>query len=127
MPDRTSSNKEAAVNFLQLNVSGRIKEAYDRYVDMNGRHHNPYFAGDFPALKQAQLENHVQFPHKQITIAHVLADGDLVAVHALVVPAPGAKGVAIVHLYRFAAGKIVELWDIGQPVPDDSPNKHGMF
>lgn len=127
MPDSTASNKDAAVHFLQLLVAGRIEEAYALYVDMNGRHHNPFFAGNFAALKQAQLEDHVQFPHKQLTVAHVLGDGDLVAVHALIVPAPGAKGVGIVHLYRFAAGKIVELWDIGQPAPDDSPNEHGML
>ena len=127
MPDSNPNNKDAAVDFLQLLVSGRIEEAYSRYVDMNGRHHNPFFAGDFAALEHAQLENHIQFPDKQITVAHVLGDGEFVAVHALVVPAPGAKGVGIVHLYRFAAGKIVELWDIGQPVPDDSPNEHGMF
>jgi hypothetical protein len=32
-----------------------------------------------------------------------------------------------VHLVRFEAGRIVELWDVGAPVPDTSPNRHGMF
>jgi hypothetical protein len=36
-------------------------------------------------------------------------------------------GFATLHLFRFEAGKIVELWDLGQPMPAESPNKDGMF
>jgi len=30
-------------------------------------------------------------------------------------------------LFRFEDGKIVELWDFGQPVPAESPNTDGLF
>ena len=30
-------------------------------------------------------------------------------------------------IFRFDAGKIVELWDIAQPEPDAMPNEYGMF
>jgi predicted SnoaL-like aldol condensation-catalyzing enzyme len=40
---------------------------------------------------------------------------------------PGDLGVALVHIFRFADGRIVELWDVGQPVPEESPNQYGMF
>ncbi len=123
----TQSNKQAAIDFLQLAIAGRIDEAYAKHVDMQGRHHNPYFAAGFPALKQGMLANHAQFPHKQFTLKHVLGDGDLVAVHSHIIPDPGHAGVAAVHLFRFAGGRIVELWDCGQPVPADSPNAGGMF
>ena len=119
--------KHAAVEFLQLVIAGRIEEAYEKHVDMRGKHHNPYFAAGFPALQQGMRENHVQFPNKQITIKHVLGDGDLVAVQSHIVPSPGAPGVAAVHLFRFQGDKIVELWDCGQPVLTDSPNLDGMF
>lgn len=33
----------------------------------------------------------------------------------------------VVHLLRFRGGKIVEIWDCGQPVPADSPNSDGAF
>jgi len=32
-----------------------------------------------------------------------------------------------VHLFRFEGDHIVELWDIGQPVPAESVNTNGMF
>ncbi len=121
------AHKDTAVHFLQLVIAGRIAEAYQAHVDPQGKHHNAFFAAGFPALQQAMLDNHVQFPEKRLTVQHVLGDGDLVAVHFQLIPGPGSPAIAAVHLYRFAADKIVELWDIGQAVPADSPNADGAF
>ncbi len=125
--DNTPTRKQAAVQFLQLVEAGDIDKAYQKYVDMQGKHHNPLFPAGFPALKKAMIENHTQFPNKQLNVKNVLGDGDLVAVHSHIVQRPGEKGVAAVHLFRFQGDKIVEMWDYGQPVPADSPNKDGMF
>jgi predicted SnoaL-like aldol condensation-catalyzing enzyme len=123
----THDRKQAAVGFLQLVVAGRIDEAYRKHVDMNGKHHNIFFPAGFPALQKAMVENHVRFPNKQFTVKNVLGDGALVAVHSHVVLRPGEPGIAVVHVFRFHGDKIVELWDIGQPVAADSPNKDGVF
>jgi predicted SnoaL-like aldol condensation-catalyzing enzyme len=125
--DNTKASKQAAVRFLRLVVAGRIDEAYERYVDMLGKHHNPFFAAGFPALRKAMNENHARFPGKQLAVKHVLGDGDLVAVHSHIVLQPGEPGLAAVHLFRFRDDKIVEMWDCGQPVPADSPNADGAF
>jgi predicted SnoaL-like aldol condensation-catalyzing enzyme len=127
MTDDSRSPKEVAVQFLELVVAGRIDEAYERFVDMAGKHHNPYFPAGFPALKQAMIENHAQFPEKRIAIKHIVAEGDMVAAHSQVVLNPGDKNIAVVHLFRFQGDRIVELWDIGQPIEPDSPNRDGMF
>ncbi|MBI5035523.1 MAG: nuclear transport factor 2 family protein [Chloroflexi bacterium] len=125
--NNTLACKQAAVEFLQLGTAGHIDEAYQKYVDPQGKHHNPYFAAGFAALKQGMIDNHHQFPNKQLTVQHVLGDGDLVAVHSHVVLKPGENGIATLHLFRFHDNKIVELWDFGQPVPNDSPNHDGIF
>jgi predicted SnoaL-like aldol condensation-catalyzing enzyme len=96
-------------------------------VDLRGKHHNPFFPAGFQALQKAMIENHVQFPNKQMTVKNVLGDGDLVAVHSHIVLRPGEAGLAAVHLFRFHNGKIMEMWDCGQPVPADSPNTDGAF
>ena len=127
MADPAQTRKEAAVEFLQLVVSGRIDEAYKKHADMQGKHHNPFFPAVFPALKQAMLENHAQFPNKQYSLKNVLGDGELVAVHGHLVLTPKEKEMAVVHLFRFRDDKIVELLDCGQPVPTDSPNADGAF
>ena len=125
--DRTRGRKKAAVEFLELVVSGRIDEAYRLHVDMLGKHHNPFFAAGFPALQKAMTEDHARFPGKQLTVKNVLGDGQLVAVHSHLVFHAGEPGMTTVHLFRFRDGKIIEMWDCGQPVPADSPNADGAF
>lgn len=121
------SHKAAAVDFLKLASSGKVKEAYRMYIGANFRHHNPYFQGDAATLMAAMEENAASNPHKAIEILRTLEEGDLVAVHACVRLKPGDLGIATIHLFRFEGDRIVELWDVGQPVPEDSPNKNGMF
>lgn len=120
-------NKQAAVDFLQLVIAGRIDQAYQKYVDMNGKHHNPWFEAGFVPLKKGMMENQAQAPHKQLVIKHVLGDGDTVAVHSHLIPNPGEIGMITLHLFRFAGSRIVEMWDLGQPIPTDSPNTDGAF
>ncbi len=128
MPDRTSQcRRDAAVDFLQLVVAGRIDEAYQKHVDMLGTHHNPFFPAGFPALQRAMADNHTQFPDKKLMVRHALCDDDLVAVHSHLVPKPGDAGMVVVHLFRFNGDRIVEFWDCGQPIPSDSPNRAGAF
>jgi len=123
----TRMHQQAAVHFLQLVVAGRIYEAYQKHVDVQGKHHNPFFPAGFPALRKAMAENHVQLPNKQLTVKNVLGDGDLVAVHSHIVPRPGEPSLAAVHLFRFRGDRIVEMWDCVQPLPADSQNKDGVF
>lgn len=123
----TSDHKQAALQFLEMTITGKIDEAYQKYVAPDGKHHNPYFPAGFPALREGMKESHVKFPLKQLTVQHVLADGDLVAVHSHIVLSAGGADMAVMHLFRFQDEKIVELWDLGQPVPPDSPNQDGMF
>jgi predicted SnoaL-like aldol condensation-catalyzing enzyme len=119
--------KQLALQFLEMVMAGKIDDAYRKHVASDGKHHNPFFPAGFPALREAMKENHVQFPNKRLTVKNVLGDGDLVAIHSLIVLGPGEAGVSAVHLFRFDGDKIVEMWDCGQPVPADSPNKDGMF
>ena len=124
---KCDSHKQAAVEFLHLVVAGRVEEAYRKYVDVKGKHHNAFLPAGFPSLMGAMIENHARFPHKQLTVRNVLGDGDMVAVHSQIVLGPGRASMATVHLFRFQGDKVTEFWDIGQPVPADSPNEDGAF
>ncbi len=122
-----ATNKEMAVDFLKKVVAGKIDEAYDKYVDMNGKHHDPYFPPGFAALKAAMAENRSQSPDKVYRVVNAIAEGETVAIHGHLVPSPGEKGLVVVHILKFQGGRIVELWDCGQPIPADSPNIDGAF
>jgi predicted SnoaL-like aldol condensation-catalyzing enzyme len=118
--------KDAAKRFLQMVVNGQIRGAYKKFVDMAGTHHNPFCKAGFAGLEKGMLENDKQFPNKKLTILHSVGQGDLVAVHCKVELGRG-NGLATVHLFRFKGERIVELWDIAQPIPAKSPNKDGAF
>ena len=119
--------KDSATDFLRLAASGHVREAYQKYAAPNFRHHNAYFKGDAESLMRAMEENAAANPQKSLKIHHAIAEGDLVAVHGHVKQNPSDRGVALVHIFRFEDGRIAELWDLGQPVPESSPNENGMF
>ena len=72
-------------------------------------------------------ENARQNPSKILEVKRVIAEGELVVVHSHVRQKPGDLGAAVAHGFRFERGRIVELWDLGQPVPEESSNQYGMF
>jgi len=54
-------------------------------------------------------------------VERTVAQGDLVAVQVFWDQKPGqTRGVAMVDIYRLVDGKIVEHWDVAQPLPDTS-------
>jgi len=121
------SHKEAAVEFLALAASGKVREAYQKHVGARFRHHNPLFPGTAAALMEAMEQNAVKNPGKVLDIKTTLQEGDLVAVFSHVRQNPDESGGAVVHLFRFENDRIVELWDIGQAIPEQSVNENGMF
>jgi predicted SnoaL-like aldol condensation-catalyzing enzyme len=121
-------NKKAAVDFLNMIIAGKIDDAYEKYIDMNGKHHNVSTPAGLAALKEGMEGAGNKFPDKQFVIQHVVAEGDLVVVHSHLTLEPGTIDFAAVHLLRFANGKIVEFWDIAQDIDaKNSINTDGAF
>ena len=121
------SNKDAAVTFLRLAASGKVREAYSKFVGPGFRHHNPFFEGSAESLSAGMEENARQNPDKVFEVKRAIAEGEFLVVHSHVQQKPNELGAAVVHIFRFEMGHIVELWDLGQPVPENSPNQYGMF
>ena len=121
-PDR----KGTAVDFLRFAREGDRRSA-ERLLAPGAKHHNPYFAAGMPALLDAITAAAKQSTERQFDVKRVLADGEFVVVHSHVRQRPSEAGAAVVHLFRFEGDRIAELWDVGQPVPADNPNRDGMF
>jgi predicted SnoaL-like aldol condensation-catalyzing enzyme len=119
-------NRETAINFLKLASSGKLDEAY-ALVSPDFRHHNAYFAGDAESLKAGMADAAKHFPNTKLEVKHALEEGDTVAVHSRVQHSPETAEIAVVHIFRFDDGQIVELWDVGMEAPKESPNKNGLF
>ena len=122
------NNKEIAVSFLKLAATGKVGEAYEKYVHPEFRHHNPYFKGDRQSLQEAMAEAAQQSPNKSLEVMRTLEDGDLVAVHSRLLRAnPTVPEIAVVHIVRIKDGRIIEEWEAAQELPKDSPNENGAF
>lgn len=121
------TRKLAAMTFLEMSSGGDVRAAFDRFVSPEFRHHNAYFRGDAETLAAGMEANAKQFPEKTLQIQRALEDADLVAIHSRVQLTPGGQEMALVHIFRFAGDRIIELWDVGQPVPVESPNENGAF
>ena len=120
-------NRDAAVSFLKMASNEDVREAYAKFVGPGFKHHNPYFEGSAETLMAAMEENARDNPTKTLDVKRAIAEDDLVAVHSHVRLKPEDRGGAVVHLFRFENNRIVELWDLGQEVPEQSPNQYGMF
>jgi predicted SnoaL-like aldol condensation-catalyzing enzyme len=71
------------------------------------------------------LANH---PDAHGEIKRVFADGDYVILHShwhgL---SDNPRGEAVVDIYRSENGKVVEHWDVIQPIPETAANNNTMF
>jgi predicted SnoaL-like aldol condensation-catalyzing enzyme len=121
------TKKEVAQDFLILAAEGKSREAFSLYAANGFRHHNVHFKGDAETLIKAMEENARASPGLFFEIKRTLHDGDLVAVHSYVRQNNTDPGMALIHIFRFEADRIIELWDFGQAVPSETVNENGMF
>ena len=120
--------KDIATSFLKLVSSGNVREAYDKYVHQDFKHHNAYFKGDRESLLTAMEEAALKEPNKSLEVLRAMEDGNLVATHSRLLRAdPNAPEIAAVHIFRFDGDKIIEEWEVGQERPKDPVNENDIF
>ena len=120
-------NRAVATEFLCMCARGEVRQAYARHVADDFIHHNAWFAGDRESLLLAMEQSAAAEPNKSFEVKQAIADEDRVAVLSQLTRADSRTEYAVVHIARIEAGRIVELWDLAQEVPPDSPNANGMF
>jgi predicted SnoaL-like aldol condensation-catalyzing enzyme len=130
---KEEERKSIAKEYFDLVKSGRFKEGL-RFFSPDCKTHNPYISGDMSTLTEAMIEadkeGTAQFPNAEFVVRHIIADGDMVAVHTDLLSdrsKPNEGGLRQAHLLRFEGDKIVEYWDITQQMLPDMPNAGGAF
>ncbi len=95
------------------------------YLGPDYRQHNPIIEVGRASL--AKMVNWLAgaYPQSHSEILCVIAEGDLVILHRR--RTPGGPSDAIVDIFRLEDGKLVEHWDVIQPVPENSVNANTMF
>ena len=104
----------------------QVAEASKVMVD-NYRQHNPHVPDGKAPMVGYFTDHFKKNPQAQAKVVRSAVDGDLVYLHVHSTVSPEDRGVAIVDIFRVKDGKIVEHWDVIQPIPEKAANDNTMF
>ena len=121
------ANKKIVVDFYEKAINQKDFEAASKHLGARYTQHNPNAADGPEGLKAFLGFLKEKFPNAKSEIKRVFAEGDYVILHVHAVREPGARGSAIIDIFKLENGKVVEHWDVVQPVPEKAANSNGMF
>jgi predicted SnoaL-like aldol condensation-catalyzing enzyme len=126
-PEQLEANKKTVAAFEEAALNQKDFDAASKYLGPRYTQHNPNAADGPEGLKGYITFLRDKFPNNHSESKHIFADGDYVIVHDHAVREPGTRGFAIVNIYKLENGKVVEHWDVIQPIPEKAANNNGMF
>ena len=122
-----AANKKVVLDFYDKALNQKDFDAASKYFGPRYIQHNPGAPDGIEGFKAFIAHRKEKFPNARSEVKRSFADGDYVILHVHSVREPGERGVAIVDIFRLENGKIVEHWDVVQPIPEKTANSNGMF
>lgn len=126
-PSQEERNKEMVIKFYNAAINDKDFEAASAYLGDKYIQHNP-LAADGPEGLKAFLDfAKANLGTFKVEIKQAFADGDYVILHVHAKRDPDDRGSAVMDIFRLENGKVVEHWDVIQPIPETSANDNTMF
>jgi predicted SnoaL-like aldol condensation-catalyzing enzyme len=128
MRSAPDDNKRLVTEFYELAINQRKPaEAARKYIELPYRQHNPEVPDGPDGFVQFISGMQKKHPKLKVVISKALADDDLVALHVHLTREPNDPGLAVAEFFRLKNGKIIEHWDVLQPVPEKTASGNSMF
>ncbi len=124
---RQERNKRTVVAFYQAAIIDKDFARARMLLGDTYTQHNPQIADGLDGLEAFLGRLAKAFPGLTMEIKRLIAEGDYVAAQVHGVRVPGQPGSAIVDIFRFEGDKIIEHWDVMQPIPVEAANTNTMF
>ncbi|TAJ87101.1 nuclear transport factor 2 family protein [Reyranella sp.] len=121
------TNKKVVLDFYEKGLNQKDFDAAAKHFGPKYIQHNPTAPDGIEGFKAFIAMRKEKTPNARSEIKRAFADGDFVILHVESHREPGDRGVAIVDIFRLENGKIVEHWDVIQPIPEKAANSNGMF
>ena len=123
----TEKNRQIVEAFADVFYRQKnVQKAFMDYVSDNYIQHNPTILDGREAAIE-MLEPKFSNPEASFDIKRIIVDGDLAVIHLHGKMNKTTLGGAVADIFRLENGKIVEHWDVLQPVPENAVNPHPMF
>jgi predicted SnoaL-like aldol condensation-catalyzing enzyme len=121
------ANRKAVLEFYEKGINQKDADAAIAYMGNRYVQHNPNAADGPEGFRKFVGFLREKFPNSRSEIKRSFVDGDYVIVHVHAVREPGTRGTAIIDIFKLENGKIVEHWDVAQPIPENPANDNTMF
>lgn len=124
----SADNKKIVRDFYETAFVKHLPgKAMNDYVGSHYTQHNPHVKDGPEPFIAYFTEFYKRNPSATTEIKHMIAEEDLVVVHAHSRANAKDLGYAAIDIFRIENGKIVEHWDAVQPVAEKSANSNTMF
>jgi predicted SnoaL-like aldol condensation-catalyzing enzyme len=125
----SEENKKIAVAFCQKALNDRdVETAFRLYAGKSYKQHNPLVEDGLEGVRKFVEWIAANAPTARGEIQRAFADGDFVVLHVHRTGLfGGARGEAVMDIFRFEDGKVVKHWDVIQSIPETAANQNTMF
>jgi hypothetical protein len=124
---RLARNKKLVLAFYQKMIGDKDPEAARRYMGATYTQHSAYAKDGFEGVAEFAVMFKRDFPNHRYEVKKVIAEGDMVVLHLHGINGMSPHGEQVVDMFRVRDGKVVEHWDVIQPLPESSQNPNGHF
>jgi predicted SnoaL-like aldol condensation-catalyzing enzyme len=125
--DLREANKRTVLAFYDAALNQSDFDGAAVYFGPQYIQHNPMIKDGIEGFRSFLRDLKKQSPDLRAEIKRVFADGDFVILHVHARRQRAELGLAIVDIFRLDHGKIVEHWDVRQPLSETPTNANGMF
>jgi predicted SnoaL-like aldol condensation-catalyzing enzyme len=123
------TNKDLTIAFYKKALfEGQVEEAFRLYAGDTYRQHNPLIEDGMNGVRKFVTWIGANHPDAHGEIKRSFAEGDHVILHSHWYGlSDSPRGEAVVDIFRLEDGKLVEHWDVIQPIPEKPVNSNTMF